>query len=167
MTTMSPSKRGTSQSVPQHASQSATQVTVLFVSPSDADWGRFSQIFQHTNWILYRATDYAEATRLLQAAPTAVVVTEEHLPGHRTWLDFLKLTEFCQPLRLIVASESGDVSLWAQVLNLGGYDVLMKPFDSEEVVRVIGLAWRHWKDEWRRGINGNSVVTQQVPVGSR
>jgi hypothetical protein len=34
--------------------------------------------------------------------------------------------------------------LWAEVLNLGGYDVLLKPFDRAEVVRVAGMAWRCW-----------------------
>jgi len=29
-------------------------------------------------------------------------------------------------------------------LNLGGYDVLLKPFDRAEVTRVVGMAWRHF-----------------------
>ena len=30
--------------------------------------------------------------------------------------------------------------LWAEVLNLGGYDVLAQPFDELEVRRVVALA---------------------------
>jgi DNA-binding response OmpR family regulator len=29
---------------------------------------------------------------------------------------------------------------WAEVLNLGGYAVLAKPFDIKEVYRVVGFA---------------------------
>lgn len=47
---------------------------------------------------------------------------------------------------LVVTSRLADEHLWAEVLNLGGYDVLMKPFDPQEVVRVISLAWLRWKD---------------------
>ena len=33
------------------------------------------------------------------------------------------------------------------MLNLGAYDVLSKPFDRAEVLRIISLAWLHWKEE--------------------
>ena len=49
----------------------------------------------------------------------------------------------CSPL-LLVTSKTADENLWAEVLNLGGYDVLMKPFELGEVTRVIGMAWRQW-----------------------
>ena len=43
---------------------------------------------------------------------------------------------------LIVTSHAGDDALWAEVLNLGGYDVLAQPFDPSEVARVITSAGR-------------------------
>ena len=36
----------------------------------------------------------------------------------------------------------GDEALWAELLNLGGYDVLAQPFDQSEVARVITSAGR-------------------------
>ena len=47
---------------------------------------------------------------------------------------------------LIVTSRLADEYLWAEALNLGAYDMLAKPFDASEVVRVLGSAWRHWTD---------------------
>jgi hypothetical protein len=44
--------------------------------------------------------------------------------------------------------------LWAEVLNLGGYDLLMKPFEEAEVYRVVGLAWLFWKDHVERRAAG-------------
>jgi len=44
-----------------------------------------------------------------------------------------------------------DEVLWAEVLNLGGYDVLAKPFNSNEFIRVISMAWRRSKSEWKNG----------------
>jgi DNA-binding response OmpR family regulator len=38
------------------------------------------------------------------------------------------------------------------VLNLGGYDVLAKPFAAREVLRVVALAWRCWNDRLGRVI---------------
>ena len=45
---------------------------------------------------------------------------------------------------LIVTSRLADERLWAEALNLGAYDVLAKPFDSTEAMRVVGAAWRAW-----------------------
>jgi len=54
------------------------------------------------------------------------------------------------PPQLVVASRTADDRLWAEVLNIGGYDVLAQPFDSDEVSRVIAAARRHFDAE-RKG----------------
>jgi len=51
---------------------------------------------------------------------------------------------------MIVTSDHAESSLWADVLNLGAYDVLAKPFDKSEVIRVISLAWLEWRDDKER-----------------
>jgi len=50
---------------------------------------------------------------------------------------------------LVVTSKLADESLWAEVLNLGGDDVLAQPFDHEEVTRVVRSAVRASSDPWR------------------
>ena len=134
---------------PPTAPRSSTRVTVLFVSPVDEDWECLLRIFQQTNWTLYRAKDYKEAFEMLRSLPIAVLVTEEQLPGGHTWLDMLTLNSPTGPTRIIVTTPFQNDVLWGQVLNLGGYDVLMKPFDSAEVIRVISLAWLSWRDQQR------------------
>jgi DNA-binding response OmpR family regulator len=44
---------------------------------------------------------------------------------------------------VIVASTCADERLWAEVLNLGGFDVLSKPFDRKEVLWAVELAHAH------------------------
>ena len=66
-------------------------------------------------------------------------------PG--TWKEVLEeLRTLLDPPLLIVTSSFADERLWAEVLNLGGYNVLAQPFDSREVFRVVGNAWLHWKN---------------------
>jgi hypothetical protein len=43
--------------------------------------------------------------------------------------------------RLIVTAPLADEHLWAEVLNLDGFDVLAQPFRPDEVKRVIESAW--------------------------
>ena len=52
---------------------------------------------------------------------------------------------------LIVTSRLADAYLGAEVLNLGGYDVLAKPFKSAEFIQVMSMAWRRWKSECKAG----------------
>jgi DNA-binding response OmpR family regulator len=47
---------------------------------------------------------------------------------------------------LIVTSPANDHGLWAELLSLGGYDVLIKPFQTDEVLRVLGVALDFWSD---------------------
>jgi hypothetical protein len=52
-----------------------------------------------------------------------------------------------QNQRLVVAAPDVDESLWAEVLNLGGYDILKMPFQRQEVIRVLSLAWLRWRKQ--------------------
>jgi DNA-binding response OmpR family regulator len=61
--------------------------------------------------------------------------------------DLMQRTE---PPPLLVTSRLADDALWAEVLNVGGYDVLAKPLDSEEVARVVSAAARHFDHECQR-----------------
>jgi DNA-binding response OmpR family regulator len=73
-----------------------------------------------------------------------VVVCERDLPPG-SWKDVLEqVTVLPDPPSFIVTSRLADERLWAAALNLGAYDVLAKPFDRIEAMRVVGAAWRAW-----------------------
>jgi hypothetical protein len=44
----------------------------------------------------------------------------------------------------VVTSRTADDYLWAEVLNVGGYDVLAQPLERDEVERVVASARRHF-----------------------
>ena len=127
-------------------------VTVLFVSPADEDCLALERIFEnasdwdaHTNckWrLIARRTLASACTSLRQHRIPIVLCERELLPG--SWLDMLEqIASLPNPPFLIVTSRLADERLWAEALNRGAYDVLAKPFDRAEVVRVISLAWLH------------------------
>ena len=58
-----------------------------------------------------------------------------------TWRDVLEEMSTQAPAPpLIVTSFLADASLWAEVLNRGGFDVVRVPFEEEELARVATLA---------------------------
>ncbi len=133
-------------------------VTVLAISPYEEDLIALRNIFSHSNWILRTARTWREAQASLAAYPAPVVVSEASLPD-ASWRDVLASFESTpgHPL-LVVTSKLADERLWGEVLNLGGYDVLMKPFDQNEVVRVLGLAWLNWR-------NSRETAERKAPAG--
>jgi DNA-binding response OmpR family regulator len=120
--------------------------TLMFVSPSAEEHGFLRTVLDPSNWTIYKARTCSEALALLRRAEIQVVVCERDLPdgGWKDLLDHVAVVAHAPCL--IVTSRLADELLWAEVLNLGGYDVLAKPLDAEEVPRVIELAHQHWKD---------------------
>jgi DNA-binding NtrC family response regulator len=71
-----------------------------------------------------------------------VVLTDYNLPDGR-WTRVLEHARKRAPgTEVVVYSNLVDEHLWAEVLCLGGFDVIGQPFDEEELLRVTGCAWR-------------------------
>jgi len=121
-------------------------LTLLLVGAVEDDDGGGGSIFSQSRWQARRANSCRQALQLIRQDLHPVVVSERDLPDG-DWKDVLELTSVRkEPPVVIVTSRLADDYLWAEVLNLGGYDVLAKPFDRNEVHRTISLAWQHWKN---------------------
>jgi DNA-binding NtrC family response regulator len=128
-----------------HSIDPTCRVHVIAVSPFESDHIVLAHIFGHTAWRLDSARTMREASVQLfaprvTAAPPVILCDETLYDGN--WKVLLSMTqELPEPHNFIVTSSQADDRLWAEVLNLGAYDVLQKPFRSQEVFRTIGLAW--------------------------
>jgi DNA-binding response OmpR family regulator len=109
---------------------------VLVVSASAEAGDRLADLLRQGSWTVRPAQSCSEAIDHLSVHSTPVVICESSLPDG-TWKDLLDKAP-----QLIVTARTADEALWAEVLNLGGYDVLAQPFDGTEVVRVVVAARR-------------------------
>jgi DNA-binding NtrC family response regulator len=132
---------------------------ILAVSPFAGDHASLARIFGQFGPGMRSTRTVAEALSILQAEAVAVVVAESTFPDGRSWKHLLEAigTRRDSP-RLIVTSRIADEHLWAEVLNLGGYDVLTKPFDFQEVSRVVSLAFSSWESAWRQSPHANRIA---------
>jgi DNA-binding response OmpR family regulator len=72
-----------------------------------------------------------------------IVLCDSHLPDG-TWLDILKhAAGAAEPPLIVVASRLADERLWSEVLNLGAFDLIAKPFSGTDVLHVLTAAWLH------------------------
>lgn len=136
-------------------------VTVLAVSAHEDDHAALRNIFSHSKWRLRSAQTWSEARASLIMDAASVIVCDHRLPD-ATWREVLNHLENLpdKPV-LIVTSRTADDQLWGEVLNLGAYDLLLKPFDQQEVVRVVSLAWLNWKNACEH--NRKSVRNGSAP----
>jgi DNA-binding response OmpR family regulator len=135
---------------------------VLLVSPNEEDHWALIHILRPAGWAVDTASTCAEAVRSLATEAAPVVIVERQLPdgNWRTVLNQLMRMEF--PPKLIVTSRLADERLWAEVLNLGGFDVLAQPFCAAEALRCISSAWRHWHEESSEGQAGFDKMAQSM-----
>lgn len=128
----------------------ATRATVLAITPFPEDQRQLRSIFSGSSWELRVVRNRREAAEVLKQESVPVAICEQILPDGG-WRDVADdATRVGSRSRVIVTSRCADESLWCEVLDEGGYDCLGKPFRSDEVFRLVSLAWRSWKDEAER-----------------
>lgn len=116
---------------------------VLLVSSSEETRSPLLSILAATLWNVHLAKNCAEAEALLRRHDIRIVICDARFAGG-CWRDLLRsLNTMKLPVSLIVTAPIADEALWAEVLNLGGYDVLVQPFDSQEVLRIGTAAFRN------------------------
>ena len=117
---------------------------LLCVSPFQEDHQSLGHILADRNWTVHHASTLCGARNLLRDHSYSLIVCERDMPPD-TWKDVLvEVASLPKPPFFIVTSLHADDSLWAEALNWGAYDVLMKPFQNTEVVRAVNMASLHW-----------------------
>ncbi|HEY1342816.1 MAG TPA: response regulator [Bryobacteraceae bacterium] len=125
---------------------------LLSVSPADADHDYWERMVARPEWsgstavhwkVRRRATLKSALAAMRGGRVPIVICDSDAAPG--TWIAMLdQIAPLDEAPYLIVTSRTADERLWAEALNRGAYDVLAKPFDREEVDRVVTAAWLRW-----------------------
>jgi DNA-binding NtrC family response regulator len=113
---------------------------ILAIGLSEQDRDRAQEILAPRGWELREISSYfALAEQLRRHRFAAALCESELIDG--TWRDVLEELMVQAPAPpMIVTSFLADASLWAEVLNCGGFDVVRVPFETEELARVATMA---------------------------
>ena len=102
-------------------------------------------ILTELNWAALEVCTWREARSFFGHDRVPIIITEIRLPDG-DWKDMLASTrEMTSPPNVVITNRLSDERLWAEVLNLGGYDVLVQPFRRDEVAFVLDAALRNWR----------------------
>ncbi|HLJ14958.1 MAG TPA: response regulator [Bryobacteraceae bacterium] len=120
--------------------ENSEKATLLSVLANEQDYVALESIVTAFRWTVRRASGCREARNILRRTNVSVVLCDQNLPDG-SWKQMLReIAGLKNAPILIVASTLADEALWAEVLNLGGYDLLSKPFRADEVLRTITSA---------------------------
>ena len=128
----------------------ASDPPVLICSPSEKIRATLTSILVRGGWTVHQAANPSETAALLEKHAIPVVITDGR------WREILEFSTaaYGRP-SVIVTVPFADEALWAEVLNLGGYDVLSQPFDANEVTRIANA-----------GLRRSQIPDYHPPVGS-
>ena len=116
------------------------EVTALVVMSQE----RRSRLLDHLSGVgvnVRTASSCEEAVALLREDPEVrVVLTDLALPDG-SWFDVLNCVgDLKSSAEVVVCARVADERLWTQVLEAGGFDVLVEPYQEREVRRILGAA---------------------------
>jgi DNA-binding response OmpR family regulator len=127
----------------RHASSlAAAPPSVLLIGPESGGRSVLQSILQKAGCRTFVCARCRDGIDLIRFA--SVVICEHSLPDG-SWPDILRTAQALpRSPALIVTSRLADDKLWAEVLNLGGQDVLAQPFRAEEVMWIVRSAHRRY-----------------------
>lgn len=114
----------------------------MFVSASADDARAFWEIIDPRWWLVVNVPDLIGTRAVIDKLRPKLVVCDTEIEGHGSWRDLLKGQGARPSFALIVLSQHADEALRVEVLNLGGSDVLEKPFAAGDVERVIRMGFQ-------------------------
>jgi DNA-binding NtrC family response regulator len=110
---------------------------ILFISGHRDDARHVSEMLHELPMAIDHAGSVGQARTKLRQKQFSAVLTEAALPDGN-WLDVLHLTRtVASEPEVIVTDRQADARFWAEVLNLGAFDLLPQPFYEPEVRRIL------------------------------
>ena len=135
--------------------EKVNRAALLAVGPRDEHHANLIKIlagpmragYPDTQWTLASSCSLTTAWPIVEKGGIPIVLFDcDHDPA--AWRRMLDLIHnMPAPPYLIVTSRLADDHLWSEALHLGAYDVLAKPFEASEVVRVLRIAWLRWQEQ--------------------
>jgi DNA-binding NtrC family response regulator len=140
-------------------------ITAILVSQSPDDVRAMEEIFGGAGWLLKTVRAMGQAVVCAGSGAVPVIVVEAAAADGRWEVLLERTADLPCPPRLIVYSRLADERLWAEVLNLGGFDVISTPFEAHEVRHCVAHALRAWRREWEANRRPAAGFSAAAPGG--
>ncbi len=105
----------------------------------------FRRIFDDSGWSIRESKAIVRLADAIDSAWMGVLLTDYTLPdgNWRTAMAVAKKVAFA--CETVVTSRIADERMWAEVLNLGAFDLIPQPIDPADALGLCTGAWRRVK----------------------
>ena len=115
----------------------------VYLATSAREAEQVSSLVESERIRIYHAAGLEDAASKLKLTRSRVLLSNTNFRGG-DWRDALELSQHVRPqAALVVASHLADDQLWLGVLERGAYDLIVKPFQAEDLCRVLRNAYTH------------------------
>ena len=121
------------------------RATLVAVFGHGEDRLSLEPVLSPCEWDVIWTRTCAEAVAAVRRTAAPIILCDEEFADGEWKELWNELGKSPCPPEFILASRLADERLWAELLNLGGYDLLTKPFRPEEVIRAIHGALSEWQ----------------------
>jgi FixJ family two-component response regulator len=133
---------------PAGREQSPAPVPILLASGRDDDYQTLQSFLHGTKWRVERALSWNEVPSLCECHLNPVVLVDRYFQGADWQSTVASLLDPAARRCVILLSDVSDPYLWNELVQQGGFDVLARPFECPEVLRILAFAQRHSTGNW-------------------
>ncbi|MCL4402044.1 MAG: response regulator, partial [Acidobacteria bacterium] len=123
---------------------------LLAIAPADAERRSLEDTVVKAGWNFVAVDKWPDGLKLLNTRAFPVVLYDRDLPGADWRAAIRAIISSRNPACVILASRVADTYLWEEVIQHGGFDILPKPFQQEQLLRTLRFALYHWRTGWTR-----------------
>jgi len=147
---------------PKPISRAAQErISLAVVSRFDEDLVSLLEILYAAGYAVHFWTNCEDALFMLRDHPVPVLICDRELTDW-TWQKLLlRINRLPENPHFIVSARSIDEALRLEAMSLGVHDVLRKPFDAADVIRVIESSRKSWR------LNRAGTRSRSLPADSQ
>jgi DNA-binding NtrC family response regulator len=124
-------------------------ISVLAVGIGGRERQTLEEVASEAKLELAFAETWKDSMTLLRHTPSVVVLCDRDIPD-TSWRTAIEdLARVAPKSCVVLVSAVNDEYLWQEVVQHGGFDVIIKPFRSDQIRRRIDDAWLFWKSTLR------------------
>ena len=133
---------------PAGRGQFPAPVPILLASQRDDDYRTLQSFLHGTKWSVERALSWNEVSSFCERHLNPVVLVDRCFQGADWQSTVASILDPAARRCVILLSDVSDPYLWNELVRHGGFDVLARPFECPEVLRILAFAQRHSTADW-------------------
>ncbi len=119
-------------------------LTMIAVLGEEGDREVVATFCRHYHWEVLFLKTCQEALSLVDDLKPQIILMDRDAAGADWRAEMSSLASASSGACIMLVSRVVDDQLWNEVVLNGGYEVLPKPIQREEVSRAVRLAWSYW-----------------------